>query len=299
MTGNGEDTPASAERDIGALREGVAPVRDRLSTTLFLAAAVHLLVLLGVTFSAAPPSRPGTPGLDVILLTAPGTEAAANAEARLLAQATQRGSGTGETGTRVESGLPGLAPERGNRPEGPPVPAGLAGTVPTTLIRAATDGGESTPRSAPVTSRALPALPATGPLWDNRLGQHPQVAGPRRELQIRPDTRESGVALYLDRWRRHVEDIGTAHYPLEALRRGGLSGNPVLEIQLLADGTLGEVRLQRSSGIAALDRAAFGILRLAVPFEGFPPELRRRHDALRLSYEWQFSEGRLQEGGLR
>ena len=59
MTGNGEDTPASAERDIGALREGVAPVRDRLSTTLFLAAAVHLLVLLGVTFSAAPPSRPG------------------------------------------------------------------------------------------------------------------------------------------------------------------------------------------------------------------------------------------------
>jgi protein TonB len=168
-----------------------------------------------------------------------------------------------------------------------------------TLIGTTRRQGEEDRSARQPSPHPLPALPATGPLWDNRLGPRPQVAGTRRELQVRPETRESGVALYLDRWRRHVEDIGTAHYPLDAVRRGALSGNPVLEIQLLADGTLGEVRLQRSSGVAALDRAAFGILRLAVPFEAFPPELRRRHDALRLSYEWQFSDGRLQEGGLR
>jgi len=35
------------------LREGVAPVRDRLLATLFLAGVVHALVILGVTFNVA------------------------------------------------------------------------------------------------------------------------------------------------------------------------------------------------------------------------------------------------------
>ena len=35
------------------LREGVAPVRDRLLATLFLAGVLHALVILGVTFNVA------------------------------------------------------------------------------------------------------------------------------------------------------------------------------------------------------------------------------------------------------
>ena len=290
-------SPASAERDIGALREGVAPVRDRLSTTLFLAAAVHLLLLLGITFRAGPPAAQGTPGLDVVLLANPSPDHQLQATADRLAQVTQSGSGMGPDDRPLESGLPGLAGRDGPRDAVDAAAHVGNGSAAPVWVRAATDRGERSPATTPTTGHALPRLEATGPLWDSHLAPRPRLGGVRRELPVRPDTRESAVALYLDRWRRHVEEIGNAHYPLEAVRRGRFSGNPVLEVQLLADGTLGEVRLQHTSGVAALDRAAFGILRLAVPFEAFPPELRQRYDALRLSYEWQFSGGRLQDSG--
>ena len=45
------------------LREGIAPVRDRLLTTLFLAGLLHAIVILGVTFNAAADAGAGAPGL--------------------------------------------------------------------------------------------------------------------------------------------------------------------------------------------------------------------------------------------
>ncbi len=290
-------SPATAERDIGALREGVAPVRDRLNTTLFLTAAVHLLVLLGVTFSHAVPDGPGAPGLDVVLLPSAIDDNRPNPNARYLSQANQQGSGLDRPEESVESGLPAL--------DGSATASNTAGEAadasrrqrraPAVLVA---DGGDTT-RNAGLSTSTPPAATAglvgTAPLWNTKLGPNPHLGGPQRELAVRADTRESGLAVYLDRWRQHVEDVGTTHYPLSAIRRGRLSGNPVLEVQLLADGTLGEVLLQRSSGVPELDRAALGILRLAAPFEAFSGELRANHDAIRLSYGWEFSSGRLQD----
>ena len=292
-----ELSPATAERDIGALREGVAPVRDRLNTTLFLAAAVHLLVLLGVTFSHAGPDSPSAPGLEVVLLPAAVDDRRPNPDARFLAQANQQGSGLDRPEESVESGLPAL--------DGSTAAANTVGEAadasrrqrraPAVLV--ANDA--AAPRNAGPT-QATPAaatagLAGTAPLWNTKLGPNPHLGGPQRELAVRADTRESGLAVYLDRWRQHVEDVGSTHYPLGAIRRGRLSGNPVLEVQLLADGTLGEVLLQRSSGVPELDRAALGILRLAAPFEAFSGELRANHDAIRLSYGWEFTSGKLQD----
>ena len=44
------------------------PVRDRLITTLFVAALLHALVILGVTFTSGDEDGPGAPGLQVLLL---------------------------------------------------------------------------------------------------------------------------------------------------------------------------------------------------------------------------------------
>jgi protein TonB len=288
---------ATAERDIGALREGAAPVRDRLNTTLFLTAAVHLLVLLGVTFSRAAPDGPGAPGLDVVLLPSAIDDNRPNRDARYLSQANQQGSGLDRPAESVESGLPALDGSTGATKTG-----GEQAVTPPRQRRApavlVADGGDTIrnvglPTGTPPTATA--GLAGTAPLWNTTVGQNPRLGGPKRELAVRADTRESGLAVYLDRWRHHVEDVGTTHYPLGAIRRGRLSGNPVLEVQLLADGTLGEVLLQRSSGVPELDRAALGILRLAAPFEAFSSELRANHDAIRLSYEWEFSSGRLHD----
>lgn len=49
----------------------------------------------------------------------------------------------------------------------------------------------------------------------------------------------------------------------------------------------------RPSGHRELDNAAVAIVRLASPFDPFPPAMRERYPVLRFAYEWQFLEGRL------
>ena len=49
------------------------------------------------------------------------------------------------------------------------------------------------------------------------------------------DTRESQIAGYLDGWKRRIEQVGTLNFPNEARRRS-LSGNPVLEVAISANG---------------------------------------------------------------
>ncbi|HKZ74868.1 MAG TPA: hypothetical protein VJ011_12435, partial [Steroidobacteraceae bacterium] len=75
------------------LREGVAPVRDRLMTTVFLAGLLHGMVILGLTFEAAIANGDAAPGLEVLLVSDELPEADSNLEATYLAQRTQIGSG--------------------------------------------------------------------------------------------------------------------------------------------------------------------------------------------------------------
>jgi protein TonB len=114
----------------------------------------------------------------------------------------------------------------------------------------------------------------------------------QRELLVTPSARASDVAVYLDAWKRRVEQVGTLHFPNEARRRS-LSGNPVIEVALASNGSLVNAQVRRSSGHPELDSAAIAILKLATPFEAFPAGLAARHEVLRFAYEWQFVGGRL------
>src|SRR3981081_4792515 len=75
------------------LREGKAPVWDRLLTMLFLAGLVPGLVILGLTFRACAGDRGSAPGLEVLLVSDELPEADKNPSAAYLAQRTQPGSG--------------------------------------------------------------------------------------------------------------------------------------------------------------------------------------------------------------
>jgi len=52
--------------------------------------------------------------------------------------------------------------------------------------------------------------------------------------------------------------------------------------------------IRRSSGHAEIDEAAMRILKLASPYDPFPPELATKHDEIRIAYEWQFLDGAAQ-----
>ena len=57
------------------------------------------------------------------------------------------------------------------------------------------------------------------------------------------------------------------------------------------DGRLRSARIRRASGQPEIDAAALDILRLASPFDPFPPDLARDYRSLRFAYEWQFEGG--------
>ena len=100
----GDMVIAALERRIGArktemsaraiqLREGIAPTRDRLTTTVFMAALVHGVIIVGVTFGGVKHDAPGAPGLEVLIVSNDVPEARRNPGATYLAQRTQLGSG--------------------------------------------------------------------------------------------------------------------------------------------------------------------------------------------------------------
>ena len=282
-------------------------MRDRLLTTLFLAGLLHAIVILGITFSATADGGTGAPGLDVLLVSDELPDADSNDSATYLAQRTQKGAGN----------TTNPVPPR-NRASSVPIPAqdgtvdgkslGPKGTaagsrnerVLTTLawsadVRYMMDAGDSgTTRNAPALLTEQ-SSPQPGP--QDEAGPA-QLRGPQHdELWITPDTRESKLAPYLDAWRRKVEQVGTIHYPTAA-RAPNVKASPVLEVAIDSNGTLAKAVIRTSSGYPELDQAALSILKLASPFDPFPPDVAKEYRVLRFAYEWQFVAGRVSRGTL-
>ena len=281
------------------LREGKAPVRDRLLVMLFLAALAHGLIILGLTFNASIGGKASAPGLEVLLVSDEVPEADRNDSATYLAQRTQLGSGN----TREA-----VAPR--NRASSLPIPQqdgvedGNA-LAPKGDVSGAQDERVLTSTGWNTHVQYLADQGSTGESHDRPLlleqqtAEQPgpqddgpaQLRGPKRdELWTTPDTRAATLAPYLDAWRRKVERVGTIHFPAAA-RAGHLKANPVIEVGIAADGALQRAVIRRSSGSVELDNAALQTLKLASPFDPFPPELAREHQVLRFVYEWQWQRG--------
>ncbi len=273
---------------------------DRLTVTLFLAGLFHLIVILGISF-APPEARPGdVPTLEVLLVNNSLPDASLNERANYLAERTQQGSGNSSE-NRTRQPAAGSGPETmPGAPEGglaPPMPDGSTGGDGNLLT--GRGGSPKFVAEAADADRASAFLPretfagSPSPFAGSDEDAALELKGaPRRELVVTPNTRTSEVAVYLDAWKRRIEQVGTVNFP-NAARRSKLSGNPVIEVVLASSGGLVRADVQRSSGHGELDRAAMDILKLATPFEAFPEELAARHDVLRFAYEWQFVGGRL------
>jgi protein TonB len=291
-----------------AVREGVAPVRDRLLVTFFIAALVHALLILGLTFSATANEGTTPPGLQVLLVSDELPESKSNDTATYLAQRTQKGSGnTAErvaprnrtAALAVPEERPGVADGAAHAPEGAAealpeerVLTSSGWNPHVTYFAEAADTGVAAQVLTPPDARPADAV---GP--DDDAGPA-LLRGPKRdELWVTPDSRAASLAPYLDAWRHKVERIGTLNYPTAA-RRSGLTTSPVLEVAINSSGVLQRAQIRQSSGDPELDQASLEILKRASPFDPFPAELERQYHVLRFAYEWQFVGGRVQSGGV-
>ena len=287
------------------LKEGKAPVRDRLLTMIFLAALLHGLIILGLTFNASSGAHGSAPGLEVLLVSDELPEADKNDSATYLAQRTQLGSGNTREAVAprnrassvpvpAQEGVPdGDSLGKGGEAEGNPDERVLTTSAWNVQVHyLAPPGNAGAARDRPM---LLDSQPADQPGPQDDTGPA-QLRGPKRdELWITPDTRAATLAPYLDAWRRKVERVGTINYPTAA-RTAGRKSSPVVEVGIASDGKLDRAVIRRSSGDPELDQAALQILKLASPFDPFPPELAHDYRVLRFAYEWQFVGGRVQAG---
>jgi len=252
-----------------------------------IAVAVSVLAhasLLAIRFAAPEAFRlqPADPGLEVILVNAKHERAPLKAEA--LAQANLDGGGNADAG-RAQSPLPDLKRiENGD-------------SIKALQRRIA----ELEQQQKNVLSQVRPSNHVTAPVAEqvrpdptrngaDDIDTTKAIARMSAEITqrisdenkrpkktfISPSTREVGYAMYYKAMQKRVEEVGTLNFPQQNGNK--LYGELVVYIPVFQDGSIyekeGGPRIERSSGNAALDKAALAIVRRSAPFGKFPANMR-------------------------
>jgi protein TonB len=294
---NTDDMHPQGSIDSILLETGPAP--DRLPPMLFLAALVHGILIIGITFNAAiDDAFSEAISLDVTIVADPEQNVLDPEQADYLAQASQEGSGNTQDwarpGALAESAVPVNNP---GQEDGDSVKDSM--TLDESANEVLTSRAEQDmrtrdlPREDPTpdesTAIAMEAgVEVTLPLPREDVADAAIHDANPRELITSVNTRESRIAPYLDRWKRKIETIGVKYFPEQGLI-DGVTGSPTLEVTINSSGQLEDVVVRQSSGSRILDQAALEILHRAAPFDPFPEAVRLDYDSLRFAYKWQFS----------
>jgi len=273
---------------------------DRLPAMLFLAALIHGILIIGITFNPyLLDDFAGAISLEVTIVAEPDQHIDRPQDAAYLAQASQQGGGNTVDQVRPTAPLESASPINNvGREDG----AALLDSVPheqsadqLVSTRSAqdlkvADSLRDKPQPDDSTAIALEAgSEQTLPLPQDDAANLRIHDDDPRQLIVSADTRESNIAAYVDSWKRRIETVGNDYFP-ELGDLDGLSGAPTVEVSIEASGQLVEVVIRKSSGSTVLDQATLDILRRASPFEPFPQDIRAEYDQLIFAYKWQFAE---------
>lgn len=282
------------------LPESSVDTGDRLSFTLFLAVAVHAMLVFGISFTL-PDEGNAAPSLDVTL--ANHSDPREPDEADYLAQHNQQASGTEEEARQLTTEREAEFADTQVRDINPTPQVQAAApqqqqddTVVTTqgeserqIVR--TDDAEPEEQQEeraglaeerPLLSQEIASLQAKLDRQRQEYAKRPRI---RRLTSVA--TRAAADAQYLHEWGQKVERTGNRHYPQEALNRN-ITGNLRLSVAINPDGSVHEVEILQSSGQRVLDQAAIQIVHRAAPFNQFPPEIRQDIDRLEIIRTWNF-----------
>jgi protein TonB len=292
--------PAITVDPLDELRLMAPVVPDRLPAMLFLAALVHGILIIGVTFNASLADQfANAISLEVTIVAAPDQQIDRPDEAAYLAQASQEGGGNITDQIRPSAPLESA------------MPADNQGAEDGTSL----DDAKAHDRSADevlasenMSDRQVPVDPRTDPQTENSvaiameagseltlpLPQEDQASflltdDDPQQLIIAADTRESVAAAYLDSWKRRIEAVGAAYLP-ELGQLENLTGSPTLLVRINEDGDLIDATVSKSSGSPVLDLASVDIIQRASPFDEFPAQMASEYDTVAFEYKFLFSE---------
>ena len=275
------------------------PATDRLPAMLFLAALLHGILILGITFNPALTEQfTEAISLEVTIVADPDQSIDRPDRAEYLAQTSQLGGGNTTEEVRPSAPMESISPiDNLGAEDGDDLLDSTRHDQVADEVLATTNDSDKLP-DAP---RDDPQPDASTALALER-GTDTTLPLPRedratlmihddepRQLVVSADTREASIAGYLDNWKRRIETVGAEYFP-ELGELEGLTGSPTLEVSIDASGQLADVVIRKSSGSTVLDRAALDILRRASPFDPFPADVRADYDSVRFAYKWLFVE---------
>ena len=275
-------------------------IPDRLPAMLFLAALVHGILIIGVTFNAALTDQfADAISLEVTIVAAPDQQIDRPDEAAYLAQASQKGGGNITDQIRPSAPLESA------------LPADNQGVEDGTALddaKAHERSADEVLASANASDRQVPIDPRTDPQAQDSVaiameaGSELTLPLPQedkasflltdddpQQLIISADTRESVAAAYLDSWKRRIEAVGAAYLP-ELGRLENLTGSPTLLVRINESGDLIEATVSKSSGSALLDLASVDIIQRASPFDEFPAPMASEYETVAFEYKFLFTE---------
>jgi len=273
---------------------------DRLSFTVFVALAIHGLLIFGVAFGySGKPAVP--PTIEVTLATHKSLEAPEQADFK--AQFNQQASGTLDEKRELTTNTPAEFADTRIRdvnpvPQEQQVKASEANPLEQVQTQSesrlqvakledpqelenkqAKDGAD---KPIPIVSTEIASLKA-------KLARQKQAYASRPRIQrlTSVSTMAAADAAYLEHWREKVEAVGNQNFPQQALSQK-IFGQLRMETTINANGTIESVSLTQSSGHRILDQAALKIVHLAAPFDPFPPEIAKDVDQLVIIRTWRF-----------
>jgi protein TonB len=273
---------------------------DRLPAMLFLAALLHGILIIGVTFNPyLLDTFADAISLEVTIVADPDQRIDRPDKAQYLAQASQLGGGNTTADVRPSAPLESASPIDNLGEENAEhlldattheLSADQVLTTQNDREMRVTDRLRDKPQPENSTALALElGSDRSLPLPQDNNGSMLIHADDPRELIVSADTRESTIAVYLDNWKRRIEAVGDEYFA-EFGNPESLTGSPILEVRIEASGQLSKVIIRRSSGSRLVDQAALDILRRASPFEPFPASVAVDYDRFLFTYKWLFSE---------
>ena len=279
----------------------IAPAApDLLPAMLFLAALIHGILLIGITFNPELANQfANAISLEVTIVADADQHIDRPDEAAYLAQASQEGGGNTTEQVRPAAPLQSAMPvDNEGQDDGSALTDAEAHEQSADELLATqseTDRKvEIDPRSDPQPENSTAIVMEAGSEVTLPLPQEDQATmlirdDEPRQLIVSADTRESVIAAYLDNWKRRIEAVGEAYLP-QLGELNDISGSPTLMVAIDVSGDLTEAVIRKSSGSTVLDLAALDILNRASPFDPFPPEVTAEYDVVRFEYKWLFAD---------
>lgn len=268
---------------------------DSLLVSLFIAALLHIVVVLGINFSAPEPEQIDR-SIEITLINTPVKNEPK--QAKFLAQENQ--TGAGEKSKKPEP-PPQRLPSEGNSQKQHIAKSSVEQNEPKQAKKLiAQEVGEKkiTPEKKAETIENDDNRPH---LSAESLQQ--QIAQLGTEIRLKQqsadDTKIKFVnsvsahkyiaAQYVKDWESKVERTGNLNYPDVAAKKN-FSATLTMDVGIKSDGTIYSIRISKSSGNTALDDAAKRIVRMSAPFAPLPSELLKELNVLVITRVWKFSD---------